>query len=66
MTPTRISATAATVNMGRSGMDGKTEGETVLVNREEKKKKRGVQHEDSKGVTHPSTTLAQARLTAEF
>ena len=30
------------------------------------KQKKGVQHEDFPGGHHPSTTLAQARLTAEF
>ena len=30
------------------------------------KQKKGVQHEDFPGGHHPSTTLAQTRLTAEF
>ena len=34
--------------------------------REKKEQKEGCNTRTSQGVTHPSTTLAQARLTAEF
>ena len=68
MTPTHISAAAATDRVGRPGTDDKTEDETVLVNRDGKKesKKEGCNTRTSQGITHPNTTLAQARLTAEF